>query len=84
MADKYTPLEDHLRALPATQKEVHLSFAQVEKILGSSLPASAYEDERWWMHATEGNHVHKRAWSTAGWQVNGVDVKKKRVRFTRS
>jgi hypothetical protein len=83
MAGKYTPLEQHLRALPSTQREVTLSFAQVETILGSTLPASAYEDERWWMHATEGNHVNKRAWANAGWQVRDVDVKSKRVRLVR-
>jgi hypothetical protein len=50
MPGKYTPLEVYLRDLPSTQKEVTLSFAQIEKILKSKLPASAYEDNRWWEH----------------------------------
>jgi hypothetical protein len=83
MASKYAPLEQYLRDLTSTQKEVTLSFVQIEEILKSKLPASAYEDNRWWEHETEGNHVNKRAWSTAGWKVAEVDVKKKWARFTR-
>ena len=83
MAGKYTPLEYYLKEISTTQKEVTLSFAQIEKILKSKLPASAYEDNRWWEHETEGNHVDKRAWSTAGWKVAEVDVKGKRARFIR-
>ncbi len=60
MPSKYAPLEKYLRDLPAAQQEVQLSFAQIEGILKSKLPASAYEDERWWEHATEGNHVNGR------------------------
>jgi hypothetical protein len=83
MTSKYKPLETFLLELPATQKEVTLSFLQIEGILKSKLPASAYEDNRWWEHETEGNHVSKRAWSTAGWKVAEVDVKGKRARFVR-
>jgi hypothetical protein len=83
MTSKYQPLEKHLRDLPSTQKEVTLSFAQIEAILKSKLPASAYEDNRWWEHETEGNHVNKRAWSTAGWKVTEVNVKEKWARFER-
>jgi hypothetical protein len=83
MAGKYAPLENYLKDLPSTQKEVTLPFAQIEEILKSKLPASAYEDNRWWEHETEGNHVSKRAWSTAGWRVAEVNVKEKRARFKR-
>ncbi len=83
MTGKYNPLERYLRELPSTQKEVTLTFEQVETILKSNLPASAYEDERWWEHETEGNHVNKRAWSTAGWRMDEVNVKEKWARFGR-
>ncbi len=33
MAGKYAPLENHLRGLPAKQKELTLSFEQIEEIL---------------------------------------------------
>ena len=83
MAGKYTSLELYLRDLPATQKEATMSFKQIETILKSKLPASAYEDNRWWEHETEGNHVNQRAWAAAGWKVDEVDVKKKWTRFVR-
>jgi hypothetical protein len=83
MTGKYTPLENYLRGLPEGQTEIALTFEQVEQILKSSLPASAYEDRRWWDHETEGNHVNKRAWSTAGWKILDLDVKLKRVKLAR-
>ena len=83
MAGKYTPLEKYLRDLPASQSAVTLGFAQIEKILKVALPASAYEDHRWWEHATEGNHVSKRAWSNAAWKIEHLDVKKQRVKLVR-
>lgn len=83
MAGKYTPLENYLRGLPANQKEVTLSFKQIEKILNDKLSASAYEDQRWWDHETEGNHVSKRAWANAGWKVDSVDFKRKQARLVR-
>ncbi|MCE9645275.1 MAG: hypothetical protein K8S20_04685 [Chloroflexi bacterium] len=84
MPGKYTPLESYLLALPATRREVSLSFKQIEAILKSSLPASAYEDRRWWDHGTEGNHRNTRAWSNAGWKVDTVDVNAKQVKLVRA
>lgn len=83
MPGKYTPLEYYLRDFPPSQREVTLSFEEIEGILKFSLPASAYEDERWWLHEKEGNHINLRAWANAGWKVESVDVKRKRVRFLR-
>jgi hypothetical protein len=83
VAGKYTPLENYLRDLPANQKEVILSFEQIEGILNNQLPASAYEDERWWEHETEGNHVSARAWTNAGWKIEHVDVNKMQARLIR-
>ena len=79
MAAKYAPLERYLRGLPATQREVSLGFAQIEEILTTNLPSSAYEDQRWWDHETEGNHVTKRAWTNAGWKIENVDFSRKQV-----
>ena len=84
MAGKYAPFENYLRDLPKSQKEVVLRFEQIEEILKSKLPSSAYEDRRWWDHETEGNHVNKRAWANAGWQVESLDVNKKWVKLVRA
>ena len=82
MPGKYSPLEEHLRKLPASQREVRLSFTQIEGILKSKLPASAQE-QSWWDHVTEGNHRNTRAWSNAGWKVNEVHFKQQWVKFVR-
>ena len=83
MTGKYTPLENYLHDLPKSQSEVTLRFEQIEKILNAKLPASAYEDQRWWDHETEGNHVNKRAWANAGWEIESVDVSRKQARLVR-
>lgn len=84
MAGKYTPLESYLLALPKSKKGVSLSFEQIEGILKFKLPASAYEDERWWMNEKEGNHVNLRAWTNAGWRIENVEVNKKLARLVRA
>ena len=83
MTGKYAPLEHYLRGLPITQKEVTLSFTQIEGILKSKLPASANE-RSWWEHETEGNHVNRRAWSTAGWEIDNLNLKRNWVKLVRS
>jgi hypothetical protein len=83
MVGKYTPLENYLRDLPVSQKEVVLGFEQIESILNSKLPSSAYEDQRWWEHETEGNHRNTRSWSSAGWKIESLDVHAKWVKFVR-
>ena len=83
MTGKYTPLEHYLRDLPANQKEVALSFEQIERIISAKLPPSAYEYQAWWANEKEGNHVNTRAWANAGWKVESVDFNRKQVRLVR-
>ena len=83
MAGKYTPLENYLRDLPENQREVTLHFDEIERILNNKLPSSAYEDERWWEHETEGNHVNRRAWTHAGWKIGSLDISQKWVKLIR-
>ena len=83
MSGKYTSLENYLRDLPLSQKEVTLTFEQIEEILKTTLPSSAYEDQRWWEHETEGNHRNTRSWSNAGWMIDSLDVNAKWVKFVR-
>jgi len=84
MAGKYTPLENYLRELPERQRELTLRFNQIEKILKSKLPFSAYESQSWWEHETEGNHIHKRSWANAGWKIKSVDLHAKWVKLVRA
>jgi hypothetical protein len=84
MAGKYLPLEKYLLALPDSQKEIRLGFDQIEGILKSKLPSSAYGYRSWWDHETEGNHISTRAWANAGWKVDDVDFNGMWVRFVRA
>jgi hypothetical protein len=84
MAGKYTPLENYLRALPESQSEVTLGFEQIERILNDKLPPSAYGYLAWWANEKEGNHVNARAWANAGWKVESVDFKRRRVNLIRA
>jgi len=83
MPGKYAPLEQYLRTVPKNQTELTLSFKHVEKILGISLPPSAYESELWWTKQKEANHVTPRAWSNAGWKVESLSLREKWVRLAR-
>jgi hypothetical protein len=81
MAGKYTPLENYLRDLPESQREVTLGFEQSERILNDKLPPSAYEYQAWWANEKEGNHVNARSWSKAGWKVESLDFNGKWVKL---
>jgi hypothetical protein len=83
MAGKYTSLENYLRSLPNHQKEVTLSFTQIETIINGRLPSSAYEYRQWWENEKEGNHVNARAWANAGWKVESVNFNEKWVKLIR-
>lgn len=84
MTGKYRRLENYLSNLPENQSEVTLGFEQIEGILDDKLPSSAYEDQRWWEHETEGNHRNTRSWSNAGWRIESLDVNAKWVKFVRA
>jgi hypothetical protein len=83
MTGKYTPLEQYLTALHASQQDVTLAFEQVERILNDKLPPSAYQYQAWWANQKEGSHVEAFAWVDAGWLVDAVNFAEKWVRFIR-
>jgi len=83
MTGKYTPLEQYLTALPSGQRDVTLSFEQIERILNDRLPPSAYKYQAWWANQKKGTHVEAQAWLDAGWKVDTVNFNGKWVRFIR-
>lgn len=84
MAGKYSPLENYLRALPASQWEVTMNFYQIERILNDKLPSSAHQYQAWWANQQKGSHVEAQAWLDAGWKVDSVNFNSKWVRFRRA
>ena len=77
---KYEPLPQFLTSRRADS--VRLGFGEIEKVLGFKLPKSAYDYEAWWSNNAVG-HSHARAWLTAGWQTESVDLVKRKVTFKR-
>jgi hypothetical protein len=76
---KYSPLRDFLTH--QSKHEVRLDFDQVEKILGASLPRSAYEHQAWW--ANDPGHSQCRSWHDAGWKTENLNLSRRTVVFTR-
>ena len=67
MRTKYEPLELHLRKVPAATREVTLSFAEIERILGAPLPASAKSHRAWWGNQKDSKtRPQAHAWLSAG------------------
>jgi hypothetical protein len=78
---KYEPLPQFLGSSRVSTKR--LTFSQIEHVLGFRLPKSAYEHEAWWSNNATG-HSHARAWLSAGWQTQDVDLAGRKVTFRRS
>jgi hypothetical protein len=78
---KYDPLETYLSRRAGASTE--LSFADIERIIGSMLPNSA-ERPQWWANETDpaSRHVQSRAWRNAGYDAFLL-AGQERVRFTR-
>jgi hypothetical protein len=74
----YDALGQHLAGASAP---VTLSFAEIERVIGRPLPASARKHRPWW--ANDASHSHARAWLGAGWRVIGVDLNAGRITFGR-
>lgn len=79
---KYDPLRDYLRRQRVS--ELELSFAEIERRLGSMLPNRA-EHPTWWCRAADlkDTQVQTEAWREAGFTailIPGTE----RVRFIRT
>lgn len=78
---KYAPLGRYLAAQPSS--EVRLTFAEIERILGDTLPRSAHHHRAWWANERNGPHPHARIWMGAGWRVASVNLTAEKVTFAR-
>lgn len=65
--NKYLPLAEHLAGLE--QNEVRLSFSDIERIIGSTLPKSALGHDAWWANSkSKDSHTWAHLWLRAGWE----------------
>jgi plasmid maintenance system killer protein len=77
---KYLPLAHLLLSRPVETAVLEMAFAEVERIIGAKLPASAHEYDAWW-RATD--HSQASAWLSVGWKVAHVSRTRQRVTFER-
>jgi hypothetical protein len=80
-SSRYDPLRRYLAH--RTEPVVRLSFADIEGIIGGSLPASARRHRPWWANVRSGGHVHAAAWMGAGRRTANVDLNAGSVDFVR-
>ena len=79
---KYAPLYEYLMGLEVS--ECHMTFAQLEQVLGFSLPNSARVHRPWWANQGEkGGHSHALAWEVAGWMTTQVDMAGETLKFVK-
>ncbi len=80
---KYSPLYRHLRARGGG--EWRASFADLEAVLGFTLPESARVHRPWWSNQRNGGgHGHALAWQMAGWKTRAVDLERETLVFERA
>lgn len=68
-------LAQHLRTAPTP---CHMTFAQIEELVGG-LPPSARTYREWW--ANDRTHVQSQAWMSADRSVGDVNMGRETVRF---
>lgn len=78
---KYQPLLEYLRQ--SNQREVTLSFAQIELVMNHTLPNSARSKRAWWSNRTKGA-LQASAWMEAGYIVAELDMEGESVTFRKS
>lgn len=80
-SSRYDPLRRYLAG--RSEPVVHLSFAEIERIIGGPLPASARRHRPWWANERSGSHVHASAWMGAGRRTANVHLNVGTVDFVR-
>ncbi len=79
-AQRYQPLTAYLRGQRGDQ--VRMTFADIERVIGEKLPASANDYRAWWSNNPSNNEMTK-AWLEAGFRSEQVDMGGRKVVFRR-
>jgi hypothetical protein len=77
---KYSALGAYLKK--QNREFVPLSFADIEKITGTKLPASAHKHRPWWSNNPD-NSVMTKVWLDAGFESEQVDMPARKLVFRR-
>jgi hypothetical protein len=81
MSKKYGALGEFLRCQSAD--EVPMSFAEIERVIGSALPPNSQNHPAWWSNSP-GNNVMTKVWLDAGFKSERVDIKGRKLVFKRA
>jgi hypothetical protein len=77
---KYARLGEFLQSQHA--KEVPMTFAEIERIIGAKLPPNSPQYPAWWSNNPM-NNVMTKVWLAAGFRTEQVDTKARKVVFRR-
>lgn len=77
---KYENLGQFLRVQP--MEEVPISFGEIERVIGGTLPRSAYVHRPWWSN-NPSNSAMTRVWLEAGYRTERVDMTAQKLVFRR-
>jgi hypothetical protein len=77
---KYSRLGEFLRS--QRTKEVPMTFAEIERVIGDKLPPNSPQYPAWWSN-NPSNNVMTKVWLAAGFRTEQVDVKTRKVVFRR-
>jgi hypothetical protein len=78
---KYAPIKAFLSGQVAN--EVPMTFGEIEKLIGQSLPPAAFKHRPWWSNSPT-NNVMTKAWLEAGYKSERVDMAARRLTFVRA
>ncbi len=79
---RYARLADWLQNQPEDVDRVRLTFKQIEEIIGTPLPPSAYQHRAWWANDSVG-HSHSQQWLEAGWRTSYINLDEQQIDFVR-
>src|SRR4030067_1014074 len=77
---KYFPLHQHLKRQRG--ERTPMTFAEVEAVLGASLPRSARRSRAFWSNRARGG-LQAEAWLEAGYEAAEVGIRARSVVFQR-
>ena len=65
------------------QKSIRMTFEEIERILGTELPPSAFKHPTWWSNNPM-NNPRTYAWLNAGYKTMNVYIKERKLVFQKS
>ena len=78
---KYATLEAHLRE--SGQDTVPMTFADIEQVIGTDLPRSAFKYRPWWSNNPSNSSI-TQSWLKAGYKTENVDMAGKKLVFVKA